>query len=147
LQTPAETDNHLVLVSQETVTKFPFKNAKATPTKTKQEISVSQREPESNTAEFTPRVRKAGHPNFTKATMDPLIDATAEKALLVRVTGLLMFDSEHFIRNPLARFNNWEIHPVLKMEYCTTGTSCTADKDAGWKSIDGSPAHAHGPAH
>jgi hypothetical protein len=54
----------------------------------------------------------------------------------VRVTGQLMFDSEHFLRNHLDRVNNWEIHPVMKMEYCTTGASCTIGDDAGWKSID-----------
>jgi hypothetical protein len=34
------------------------------------------------------------------------------------------------------RLNNWEIHPVLKMEVCTTGETCKADRDAGWQSID-----------
>jgi len=125
LQTPAETDNHLVLVSPETLTTFPLPGN-----------VFHNRELQSITAEFTPRVRKAGHPNFTKETMDPLINATAQQALLVRVTGLLLFDSEHFIRHPLVRVNNWEIHPVLGMEFCTTGTNCTADSNKGWKSID-----------
>jgi hypothetical protein len=65
-----------------------------------------------------------------------MIDATPQKALLVRVTGLLLFDSEHFIKNHLVRVNNWEIHPVLKMEFCTTGDSCRGNSDTGWKSID-----------
>jgi hypothetical protein len=68
--------------------------------------------------------------------MQPLVDATPQKALWVRVTGQLMFDSEHFLRNHLDRVNNWEIHPVMKMEYCTTGASCTIRDNAGWKSID-----------
>jgi hypothetical protein len=68
--------------------------------------------------------------------MQPLINARPQKALLVRVTGLLLFDSEHFIRNHLVRVNNWEIHPVLKMEFCTTGNKCKANSDAGWKSLD-----------
>jgi hypothetical protein len=71
--------------------------------------------------------------------MQPLIDGTPQRALLVRVTGLLLFDSEHFIEHALVRVNNWEIHPVLKMEFCTTGDNCTADSDAGWKSIDALP--------
>jgi hypothetical protein len=120
-----ETDNHLVLVSKTTVDKFPGGDA-----------AFSQREPESETAEFTPRVRKNGHPNFTREVVQPLIDDTEKGALLVRVTGQLMFDSEHFIRNHLVRVNNWEIHPILKFEYCDTGNTCKATSDSGWKSLD-----------
>lgn len=123
--TVAETDNHLVLVSKTTVDQFPGGSA-----------AFSRREPQSETAEFTPRVRKDGHQNFTREVVQPLINKTKEKALLVRVTGQLMFDSEHFIRNHLIRVNNWEIHPVLKLEYCETGNTCRAKSDAGWKSLD-----------
>jgi hypothetical protein len=38
----------------------------------------------------------------------------------VRVTGQLLLDSEHFIKNHLVRVNNWEIHPVMKLEFCET---------------------------
>ncbi len=134
LTSPEETDNHLVLVEQATVTD----NAVANNTATARSAAMKLREPESITAEFTPRVRLQ-HPHFTRETMEPLIVATPEKALLVRVTGLLMFDSEHFIRHPLVRVNNWEVHPVLKMEYCTTGDTCTVDSDGGWKSVDDLP--------
>lgn len=123
--TVAETDNHLVLVSRTTVEKFSGGDA-----------AFSKRERESETAEFTPRVRKNGHPNFTRKVLQPLVNNTGEKALLVRVTGQLMFDSEHFIRNPLVRVNNWEIHPIVKFEYCETGNTCKATSDSGWKSID-----------
>jgi hypothetical protein len=34
------------------------------------------------------------------------------------------------------RVNNWEIHPVLKMEFCSTGDNCKAKGDEGWKSVD-----------
>ncbi len=34
--------------------------------------------------------------------------------------------SEHFIKNHLVRVNNWEIHPVLRLEFCTTGDTCKA---------------------
>jgi hypothetical protein len=122
--TAAETDNHLVLVTKATVDKNPGGNA-----------AFAAREPKSETAEFTPRVRK-DHPNFTRAIVQPLIDKTNQKALLVRVTGQLMFDSEHFLRNPLVRVNNWEIHPVFKLEFCETGNSCKAMNDVGWKSLD-----------
>ena len=50
-----------------------------------------------------------------------------------------MFDSEHFIGLHLVRINNWEIHPVLKLEFCETGNDCTAGNDAGWKSLDDLP--------
>jgi len=130
LQTPAETDNHLVLVTKTTLTKFP-----AATDKTANTQIFHSREKESLTAEYTPRVRLT-HPNFTREKIQPMIDARPKKALLVRVTGLLLFDSEHFIRNHLVRVNNWEIHPVLKMEFCTTGETCKANDDAGWQSID-----------
>jgi hypothetical protein len=32
-----------------------------------------------------------------------------------------MFDSGHFFHDPLPRDTNWEIHPVLKIEYCPKG--------------------------
>jgi hypothetical protein len=63
------------------------------------------------------------------------IEAAEDNALLVRVTGLLMFDGEHFLRRHLKRVNNWEIHPVLKMEICTIGAS-KANNDTGWQSLD-----------
>ncbi len=133
LHTPEETDNHLVLVTKTTVDKFLVSSNQETNKKI-----FHSRELESETAEFTPRVRLA-HPNFTREKVQPLIDATAQKALLVRVTGLLLFDSEHFIKNALVRLNNWEIHPVLKLEFCATGDKCKASSDAGWKSLDDLP--------
>jgi hypothetical protein len=96
------------------------------------------REAESITAELTPRVR-LDHPNFTRETLQPRINARPQKALLVRVTGLLLFDSEHFIKNHLARVNNWEIHPVLKLEFCEAGDKCKVNGDVGWKSLDDLP--------
>ena len=126
------TDNHLVLVSGETVNKFPvvghvnFDQWKKV---------LGKREKESITAEFTPRVRLT-HPNFTRAAVRPLILDARQMALPVRVTGILMFDSQHFLDNPLVRVNNWEIHPILKLEFCPEGTTCKADNDAGWRSLD-----------
>jgi hypothetical protein len=131
LTSKAETDNHLVLVSKFTIDTFPLDGT--TPAELK--AVLSQREEESVTAEFTPRVR-LHHANFLKATMDPLIRKAKEQALEVRVTGVLMFDSEHALGHELKRVNNWEIHPVLKMEYCETGWNCKVGSDTGWKSID-----------
>ena len=133
LHTKEETDNHLVLVSKTTVDKFPASNNAAT-----NKAAFHSRELESITAEFTPRVR-LDHPNFTREEVQPLINKRPKKALQVRVTGLLLFDSEHFIRNHLVRVNNWEIHPILKLEFCETGDSCKANTDTGWKSLDDLP--------
>lgn len=134
LQTPAQTDNHLVLVTGATVQKFPLTDEEEADKKV-----FHSRELESETAEFTPRVRERNHPNFTREKVQPLIDKTDEDALLVRVTGQLLFDSEHFLKNPLVRVNNWEIHPIFKLEYCSTGDSCKGGSNAGWKSLDDLP--------
>lgn len=131
--TAVNTDNHLVLVSPETVTKFPIPN-NAKPVDVTQVFN--NREKESITVEFTPRVRAKGHPNFVRAKIQSLIHDAPEQALPVRVTGMLMFDSQHLIENPLVRVNNWEIHPILKLEFCPNGKTCSPDKDAGWVSLD-----------
>jgi hypothetical protein len=141
LTSKAETDNHLVLVSKFTVDTFPLDGT----TSAELKVVLDEREKESITAEFTPRIRRDGHPNFLKKTLDPLIKKAKEQALFVRVTGVLLFDSEHFIGHHLKRVNNWEIHPVLKMEYCTTGWSCKIGSDDGWESIDDLPAPTPAP--
>jgi len=130
LTSKPETDNHLVLVTKATVSKYPVSGDPEANKKT-----FHQREVESETAEFTPRVR-LDHPNFTHEKLQPLVNRAAQKALLVRVTGRLLFDSEHFVMHPLVRVNNWEVHPILKLEVCTEGDGCEATGDAGWKSLD-----------
>jgi len=125
LTAPKDTDNYIVLVD---------------PALTEPTLRVDERD--SVTAEFTPRAR-LDHPNFTQEKLEPLIDekwvpgtATKEGKLLVRVTGLLLFDSAHSLGRPLMRHNNWEIHPVLKLEYCPSGQVCRVDSDANWKDLD-----------
>jgi hypothetical protein len=125
LKLPQDTDNHIVLVDPDL-----------------ENPTLTANEKTSETAEFTPHVR-LDHPNFTQDRLESLIDPdwnsgeTPKKGkLLVRVTGLLMFDSEHYCRNPLNRKNNWEIHPVLKMEYCPDGKTCQADTDENWIDLD-----------
>jgi hypothetical protein len=113
----ADTDNHIVLVDPSL-----------------RRPTLAANEATSVTAEFTPRVR-LDHPNLSRARLQHLITA-ANDALLVRVTGLLMFDSEHSLGGHLKRKNNWEIHPVLGMEFCPKGKRCTADSDANWQSIE-----------
>lgn len=123
----ADTDNHIVLVGPDLQRPTLIRNEKR----------------DSETAEFTPRVR-LDHPNFTQQNLQPLIDPDWEAPgppkkgkLLVRVTGILMFDSEHFLAHPLKRHNNWEIHPVLKMEYCAEGETCDPESDENWADIEG----------
>ena len=114
----ADTDNHIVLVDP-----------------TLRRPSLVANKDDSETAEFTPRVR-LDHPNLLRAKLQPLITAAPNQALKVRVTGLLMFDSEHFLGRHLKRHNNWEIHPVLGLEFCPTGKKCTAAIDANWLSLE-----------
>ena len=117
LTLPAETDNHIVLVSPEL--KRPSLRGEAN----------------SQTAEFTPRVR-LDHPNFTRDKLQGLIDAAPRQALLVRVTGLQMYDSEHALGpHKLKRKNDWEIHPVFGLEYCPADKTCTATGTANWINI------------
>jgi len=117
--------NHIVLADRN------VKN----PTLTKDEdVSV--------TAEFTPRVC-LDHPNFTRIKLNHLIDPNwtasqnnASGKLLVLVTGLLMFDSGHFFGDPLTRATNWEMHSVLKFEYCPKGKTCRFNSDKNWVDFD-----------
>jgi len=114
----ANTDNHIVLID---------------PSDTSPSLEAD--EPDSETAEFTPRVRKT-HPNLSRAKLKPLIDAAPNNALKVRVTGVLMFDSEHSLGHHLKRKNNWEIHPVFGLEYCPKNKTCAADSNTNWRNIE-----------
>jgi hypothetical protein len=90
------------------------------------------------TAEFTPRVRAKGHPNFT-SKLQNRINRTPQGALWVRVTGQLMFDSQHFGQSTPVRATSWEIHPIMKLEYCSKGKTCTMNNDANWVDLDAQP--------
>jgi hypothetical protein len=79
--------------------------------------TLTKDEDHSVTAEFTPRVRLA-HPNFTRNTLNHL-----------------MFDSAHFFGDPLSRGTDWEVHPILKLEYCK-GKTCRANNDKNWVGLD-----------
>lgn len=59
---------------------------------------------------------------------------------MVRVTGQLFFDSSHFpcdngqgVRSNPKRISLWEIHPIYRLEVCSTGT-CAADGE--WLALD-----------
>src|SRR6185437_7519885 len=82
LTSVADTDNHIVLVDRVLRIK-PGETAKDT---------LARREENSITAEFAPRVR-LDHANLTRANLLPLIQVDGVQK--VRVTGILMFDSEH----------------------------------------------------
>jgi len=114
----ADTDNHIVLVDPDT-----------------EEPTLKDSEPDSQTAEFTPRVRLT-HTGLVGTDLQHLITDTADKALLVRVTGIQMFDSEHSLGRHLKRHNNWEIHPILKLEYCPEDKTCVEDSDANWVDME-----------
>ncbi len=75
------------------------------------------------------------HPNFT-SKLQKRINKTKQGALWVRVTGQLMFDSEHFHHLKLNRATQWEIHPILKLEYCSKGEMCRIDSDDNWEDLD-----------
>lgn len=112
LTTMADKDNHIVL----------FDPAG--------EIPDPTNEDESQTAEFTPRVRLT-HANLKWSNLNAWIE-DADGALLVRVTGLQMFDSHHFFHDSLHRHNNWEIHPVFRLEFCPKGKKCKKNSNANW---------------
>lgn len=113
----ANTDNHIVLIDPDD-----------------DSPSLEDDEPNSVTAEFTPRVRKR-LPHLSRAELKPLIDAAPNNALRVRVTGVLMFDSEHSLGHHLKRHNNWELHPIFIFEYCPDGKKCSDTGMANWKTL------------
>lgn len=126
LKAVADTDNHIVLVDQVLRIK-PGEAAKDT---------LARREEDSITAEFAPRARLLS-PNLTRANLQPLI--AVDGVQKVRITGLLFFDSEHSLGHHLKRHNNWEIHPVLGMEYCPRGKRCSAASDNNWVKLGDQP--------
>jgi hypothetical protein len=97
-------------------------------------------EEDSVTAEITPRIRLASHPSWANANVVKL------KGKFVRVTGWLMLDTAHLPHtkkvnaddhagSPVTRATNWEVHPVTKLEVCTsTAKSCM--KGTGWRVVN-----------
>lgn len=126
LTSVADTDNHIVLVDRVLKIK-PGEAAKDT---------LSRREANSITAEFAPRPR-LDSPHLTRANLLPLIQVDGVQK--VRITGILFFDSEHSLGSPLKRHNNWEIHPVLALEYCPRGKRCTPASDDNWVKLGEQP--------
>jgi hypothetical protein len=65
--------------------------------------------------ETTPRVR----PN--KKWDKSKLDAVVNQQTLVRITGWLMYDSEHTGEIGSARATVWEVHPITKIEIQVNG--------------------------
>lgn len=82
--------------------------------------------------EMTPKIR-ANIPEWTLATINGLV-TDPNNPPLVRVSGYLLFDSEHVSRSGGERATIWEVHPVTKLEVCPAG-GCTVDNDSGWQDI------------
>jgi hypothetical protein len=141
-----DTDNHIVLVDEPTLdltaratrARKATAKRKAAKARTAKQNTLEVRELQSVTAEFAPRVR-LDHPNLAGARLQALIAVAPRDALKVRVTGLLMFDSEHSLGHHLKRHNNWEIHPVMGLEFCPEGKTCTADSDDNWEDLEDQP--------
>ena len=90
-----------------------------------------QGEKRSITAEISPRIRPDGW-TFSKLT------SLAKVKNYVRVTGYLMFDSQHAGSSVPARLTHWEIHPVTSFEVCTL-TKAECDQGQGWIDLRDSP--------
>jgi hypothetical protein len=79
-------------------------------------------------AEITPRYRLRGW-TLTK------LRRIASHAMYVRVTGWLLFDSQHANFPPATRATAWEIHPVTYFEICN-GRVQDCDAGVGWVPLE-----------
>src|SRR6266436_686340 len=129
---PQNTDVHIVLVDDNTLKlTAPAGNGKTAAFNT-----LKKREAQSQTAEFAPRLRDALNQAFDGAKLKSLIDPMNGGVLHVRVTGLIMFDSEHAAQNHLLRSTDWEIHPVFRLDFCPKTLTCTQSSNANWVNIN-----------
>jgi hypothetical protein len=87
---------------------------------------------ESVVVELSPRTRLAG---WTIAKLRSLGDLDAELVTYVRVTGWLMFDSQHASFEHMPRATAWEVHPVTKFEVCTV-SKAKCEQGTGWKLLE-----------
>jgi len=87
--------------------------------------------------ELTPRARLAG---WTVPKLNKLGDMESAPAY-VRVTGWLLFDSQHPSFANFAHLHRgtaWEVHPVTKFEVCTL-SKVKCDLGNGWKPLEQFP--------
>jgi len=88
--------------------------------------------------ETIPQMR-AQHPHWTSAELKKI----AKAKTLVMFVGPLFYDNEHLVNDDCAHLQNgqpkrmslWEIHPVVEVYVCETG-SCKASSAAGWRRVD-----------
>jgi uncharacterized protein YgiM (DUF1202 family) len=73
--------------------------------------------------ETTPRTRPLH--SWNKSTLDALVDSDTR----VRMSGWLMYDSEHISAIGTQRATVWEVHPITRIE--------TKGPDGSWKNIEG----------
>jgi len=83
--------------------------------------------------EMTPKVRK-NVAEWTRANLLTRLNPNPNQPPMVRISGYLLFDSEHVSRSGGARATIWEIHPVTKLEFCQSG-SCASSSTAGWQTM------------
>jgi len=142
---PENTDVHIVLVDDETLklkakataAKPATATKKAVPARSATQNTLKKREAQSQTAEFAPRLRVALHDRFDGAKLKSLINPAKGGRLQVRVTGLLMYDSEHAVGpNQLLRRSDWEVHPVFRLEFCPKGKICAG---GDWINLNSAP--------
>jgi len=129
---PQNTDVHIVLVDDAALElKANAGNGKSAAVNT-----LKKREAQSQTVEYTPRVRVARGEEFDGRKLKSLIGPPGG-ALKVRVTGLLLYDSEHALGPfKLTRKTDWEIHPVVRLEYCPKNKACADKGTANWVDIN-----------
>jgi hypothetical protein len=72
--------------------------------------------------ETTPRTRPLH--SWDKAKLDSLVDSTTE----VRISGWLMYDTEHVSAVGTQRATVWEVHPITRIE--------TRQTDGSWKDTE-----------
>jgi hypothetical protein len=72
--------------------------------------------------ETTPRTRPFH--SWDKSTLDALVDSNTK----VRISGWLMYDSQHVGAIGTQRATVWEVHPITRIE--------TQDANGAWKNIE-----------
>jgi hypothetical protein len=82
--------------------------------------------------EMTPKMRKM-NPSWTLTNLQNLLDETNPP--YVRVSGLLLLDTEHISQSGGPRITIWEIHPVTRFQVCKT-TVAACDSGSGWRDLD-----------
>jgi hypothetical protein len=132
IKDPQNTDVHIVLVDDAALEL----KANAGKGKSAAVNTLKKREAQSQTVEYTPRVRVSRGEEFDGSKLKNLIGPPGG-ALKVRVTGLLLYDSEHALGPfKLTRKTDWEIHPVFRLEYCPKNKACADKGTANWVDIN-----------